>query len=327
MTSNQPLPAPSGFLAEFRHVWDQLPWKGPFLVLLAAWCTLFHFFGNSTLGYVDSASLFQWLSWMYSRSEDDAHGQLIPFVVLGLFWWKRQDLMAVAKRPWWPALTGVLVGLFFHVVGYSLQQTQISVVAFFLGLYALTGVVWGPRWLKASFFPFCLFAFCLPVANVSGFITFPLRLIASQITGLLCNSVLGINCIQDGTRIFDPSGGYEYEVAAACSGMRSLTATLALATIYAFVMLKSPWRRLLMMAMALPLSVGANVFRLTTIIVAAEAFGRDAGNFVHNSSLFSLLPYLPAMLGIVGLGYLLREDKKARAPDETPLIFGAEQKS
>jgi exosortase len=309
------------FVDELRNCWEQLPYKSMFFGLAALWLALFHFLGNSTLGYVETSSLFGWLNWVYARSADDEHGYLIPCVVAALFWWKRKELLGVPKTPWWPAVAIVLLGLALHVFGFVVQQARISVVAFFVGLYGLTGVVWGFRWLTSSFFPFFLFSFCLPLSGgPSEQISFPLRLLATKITAVFSQTVLGINVIQDGSRIFDASGSYQYEVAAACSGMRSLTATVAIALTYAFVALKSPWRRAVMIASAVPLAVAANVVRLATIILASEAFGQEAGNYVHNSSWLSLLPYIPAIAGVLLLGQLLQEDRPKRAQRTEPLL-------
>jgi exosortase len=304
---------------EVAAVWRQLPDKGLFFGLLAAWLLLFQFFGNATLGYVNTPSLFGWLEWMYTNSDgDEDHGRLIPFAVLALLWWKRRELIAVPKRPWWPATLMLIAALLLHALGSMVQQTQLCAVAFFGGLYALMGIAWGPRWLVSSFFPMCLFAFCVPIRNVSEFITFPLRLAATKITAFGSQTILGINVIHDGTRIFDSLGQYQYEVAAACSGIRSLTAILALAVVCAFMMHRSLWRRLLMILSAIPLAVAANVVRLGTIIVAAEAFGQKAGDAAHDSSWLSLMPYIPAILGILLLSRLLRE--KAPSPPGDPPV-------
>ena len=64
------------------------------------------------------------------------------------------ELLAVPKAHCWPALLLVIFALLLHVGGYLVQQTRVSVVAFFLGLYGLMGLTWGLRWLRASFFPF-----------------------------------------------------------------------------------------------------------------------------------------------------------------------------
>ena len=50
------------------------------------------------------------------------------------------------------------------------------------------------------------------------------------------------------------------------------------------------------------------------IIVAAEAFGQSAGNYVHGSFWFSLLPYLPALVSLALLAHWLRNRTVASVP-------------
>ena len=133
--------------------------------------------------------------------------------------------------------------------------------------------------------------------------------------------------VQNGTQLLDAAGSYQYEVAPACSGIRSLTAILAFGVIYGYVTFKTTWRRLAMVAAAFPLAVVANVFRLTLIVLAAEAFGQKAGNFVHENSWFSLAPYVPSIGGMLLMGWLLREDRGAKGVEEPVILGGAEQKS
>jgi exosortase len=214
-----------------------------------------------------------------------------------------------------------------HVLGYMVQQARISVVGYFVGLYGVTGLLWGAGWLRAALFPFALFAFCVPLGNSAEALTFPLRLMATKITAVFCSALLGIDVLQDGTRLFDAAGSYQYEVAPACSGIRSLTAILAFGVIYGYISFKTTWRRLLMAAAAIPLAVVANVFRLTLIVLAAEAFGQQAGNYVHENTWFSLAPYVPSIGGMLLLGRWLREDEPPRKGGEPIVIGGAEQKA
>ena len=83
--------------------------------------------------------------------------------------------------------------------------------------------------------------------------------------------------------------------------------------IYSYLTFGTMWRRLLTLAAAFPLAIIANVFRLVLIIVAAEAFGQKAGNYVHESTWFSLAPYVPAIGGMLLLGVLLREKRRPSA--------------
>ena len=208
-----------------------------------------------------------------------------------------------------------------HLVGYVVQQGRASVIGFFLGIYALMGLAWGPRWLRASFFPFFLFLFCVPIGSLAEPITFRLRLWVTQIVTAICPAVLGIDVIGDGTQIFSADRSFQYEVAAACSGIRSLIATVALGTVYGFLYFRSAWKRLLLIAVAFPLALLGNVARLLTIVIAAELggtkHGQEWGSYVHESALFSLLPYVPAIFGLLLLGRWLEGPATSTAKSAT----------
>ena len=105
MNNTQIADAPPGFSDELRSFWRQIPAKGLFFPLLVVWLALFQFLGNSTFGYEDTPSLFKWMFIAYNKKSDiadDSHGNLIPFAVLALLWWKRQELLTLKTRPWWP---------------------------------------------------------------------------------------------------------------------------------------------------------------------------------------------------------------------------------
>lgn len=296
-----------GFREELLEFWNLIPDKAVFFALFAAWSLLFHFYGNSTFGYVDTSSLFGWMKYSYGVTPDDEHGALIPLVVLGLIWWKRDQLVQVEKEgAWWP-LGLVLLAIVLHWAGFVVQQVRISIVAYFLGLYGWIGMVWGRKFLQAIFFPYFLFAFCVPISTLAEFITFPLRMVVTVCSVAIAQG-LGIDVIRDGSRIFDAENTYQYDVAPACSGIRSLIALLALTTIYGFVTFKRAWKRILMMALAGPLAVIGNVIRITAVIIAGEAFGNEAGVFVHDW--FGFVTFLVAVVVVMALGYFLREPEE-----------------
>ncbi len=310
-----------GLSEEIRAAWRQLPDKGFFFVLLAAWLALFHFLGNSTFGYVDTPSLFMWMYNAYSNSGlegEDGQGLIIPFLVVGLFWWKRNELLALPMRGWWPGLLLAAAALALHVLAYLVQQPRFSIVALFGGIYALMGLAWGTRWLRASFFPFFLFTFMVPMGSYAGKITFPLQMLVSWIVEHLFDDVLGIGVIRVGTQLYNSLGTYQFEVAAACSGIRSLISTLLAATTFGFVVFRSPWKRAVMIASAVPLAVIGNVLRLSLIVGAGEFFGQNAGNFVHENTFFSLLPYVPVFAGLMYISRWLEEQPGQERAGATP---------
>jgi exosortase len=274
---------------------------------------LFQFLGNSVLGYIRTPSLLLWMYHAYNpnagTTEDDAHGLIVPFVVLGIFWWKRKQLVALPLRTWPPALLLIALGLLLHLAGFAIQQSRVSIVGLFTGIYGLMGLAWGPAFLRASFFPFFLFIFSIPFGSLAQPVTFPLRLIVCRLVEFVCHYLLAIDIIRDGTALRDPTGHYQYEVAAACSGIRSLVAILIMATVYSFVAFRSFGKRLVLMVSAFPLAVLGNLVRMLFIVIAAEIGGQPWGNYVHENTYFSLIPYIPAICGLLFLGHLLEGPK------------------
>jgi exosortase len=298
-----------------REEWQRMPNRSFFIVLAIAWTALFVFLGNATLGYMHSPSLFAWLCDVYtSPLSDEQYGLLIPFVVLALFWWKRAELVAEPLELWWPGILLVAAGLLLHLAGHTIQETQLSVVGFLTGLYGLTGLAWGKNWLKRSFFPFFLLGFCIPPGSMLDGFTFHLRLLVSWIVEHIAHLGLSPDLIRDGTQLFDAQHTFGYEVVAACSGIRSLVALLALTIIYGFVSFKTPWKRAVLIGMAIPLAVLGNVVRLCCTIMVAELGGQAAGKAVETK--LGFVTFMVAIICIYFISRWLEASEPRNGPDE-----------
>jgi exosortase len=319
MNGNETKVAPIDWRTDTIECWRRLPNKAFFFTLLAVWLLLFQFWGNSILGYVHTSSLFGWLINAYNTPgsvEDSGHGNIIPFLVVGIFWWKRKELLALPLQTWWPGILILAAALGLHLTGYMVQQPLLSVVALFMGLYGLMGLAWGGAWLRHGAYPFFLFVFSIPLASHLNFILFPLRLLVTWLVEMFAH-LLGIEIIRHGTTLLDPSGHFSYEVAAACGGMRSLVALFLLATVYAFAVFRKPGQRIFLMALALPFAVLGNFVRLFCVILAAEMGGQEWGNYIHEGGpvgIFSLLPYIPGIIGLIWAGRWMENRKVKNQP-------------
>ena len=300
-----------GFVAEFKEFLDVLPQKNAFLVLLVCWVALFCFLGNSTFGYVDTPSLFTWMYNAYNAPDsEDSHGNLIPFVVLGLIWWKRDDLKKLKLEACPMAFGLIALGLFFHIIGFIAQQPRISIVGLVTGLYGIMGMLWGRQWMRNILFPYFLVVFCIPIGSLADVITFPLRILVSELAVGVASNVLQLDIIREGTLMFDADRTFQYDVAPACSGIRSLITLFALTTIYGFVSYQSFWRRGVMMLSSVPLAVLGNVLRITTVVVVGDVYGSEKGLLIEQK--LGFITFLVAIVGVMILGHLMSEDQPAR---------------
>ena len=191
----------------------------------------------------------------------------------------------------------------------------------------MMGLAWGREWLRKSFFPSFLFIFCIPLGAQADFITVPLQHLVCWLVEVVSHYILAIDVIRVGTQLIDPSGAYRYDVAPACSGIRSLIVIFLLATVYGFFAFQSLWRRVLLMALAFPFAVLGNLARMLLIIIVAEMWGQNAGLYVHDSSVFSLVPYIPAIIGLLAVGRWLEENgSRVQGPDARCQVPGPDGK-
>ena len=246
---------------------------------------VFQFFGNATHGYIDTASLFYWwgYQWFDARSETQ-HGLLILVISVWLF---ARNLRAEAKgeRPeasgesasW--AVWTMVAGLALHALGFAAQQTRVSIIALLVFAWGVLRLGGGRRWGGAAAFPLAFLVFAIPL-NALDSPGLWLRMWVIDASAGLAHAA-GIGVLRSGTQLLAPDGRYNYDVAAACSGVRSLTALAALALLAGYWCFRSWPRRGAMLLLCFPLVYLGNVARISAIIFAAHWGGSVWGNRAH----------------------------------------------
>ena len=257
---------------------------------------MFQFFGNAARGYVDTASVFWWWvsQWLDPQAETE-HGWLILGISGWLLWrnvgatrradgarrsqtgdgrWEER-----AARPEVGPYLVMVVALGLHAVGFVAQQARISIVAVLIFTWGVVRLGGGKRWGDAAMFPLGFMVFAIPV-NVLDSVGFWLRLWVIEAAGPIARAA-GIEVMRSGTQLFAPDGRYQYDVAAACSGVRSLMALAALSLLIGYLNFRSTARRALMLALCFPLTYVGNIVRISAIIVAAQWGGQEWGERAH----------------------------------------------
>jgi len=272
---------------------------------------MFHLLGN-TVENVHSRSAFVWMvsrwSDKISFGADYSHGYLIPFVSIGVIWMKRQDLIDAPKSVAKTGLMVIILALMTHWMGAKMQQTRLSLIG-------LIGLLWGIPYFflgwhvaKILIFPCAYLIFCVPL-NFLDSMTFPLKMMATKASAGLLNG-LGVEAIYHGSKItLVQNPDISYEVAAACSGLRSLLAMTAITAVYAYFTQKTLIKKWLLFICSIPLAVFGNMVRVTTIFLVAQAFGRAiADNLYHTYS--GYIVFVAAIICMVGLGSMLNINLK-----------------
>ena len=256
----------------------------PALLCALSGAAVFQFLGNSTRSYIGSASLFYWwgFQWINPRSETQ-HGLLI----LGICFWllvrniRESEPVPEVGAPELPAAAGAMIGgLLVHAVGFVAEQARVSIFGLLLFTWGVIAFAGGRRWARAAAFPVTFMVFAIPLSALDS-AGFWLRMWVVDASAWLTHG-LGIGVIVNGTQLLSPDGRYDYDVAAACSGVRSLVALTALSLIIGYIRFRSAWLRLALFALSFPLIYLGNVLRIMAIIVAAHLWGQAWGDRVHD---------------------------------------------
>lgn len=209
-------------------------------------------------------------------------------------------------NKWGLALVGFAL-LIYWIAIKSAQQHAV-VISFVIMLFGLPLYLWGKEACKPLIFPVA-FLFLMVPLNFLDRITVPLANFVTVCAAFICNTV-GVEVAYKGTSIWSAKGAFQFEIAEACSGIRSLVALGMVTAIYAYLTEKSQWKRWAIFCASLPLAVLGNMARVTTIMLVAQAFGQEAaGGLYHDYSSFIFFPV--ALLGMVVFAAMLNLDYHA----------------
>lgn len=268
---------------------------------------LFHLEGNTTDMTVYGRSAVLWMVHRWNDSGGDfSHGWIIPFVSIGILWYRRREIAAAPRSVSHVGLAIVILALLLHWFGAKAQQTRLSLMGLVLLLWGVPFYLYGWKLAKEIVFPCAYLIFCIPL-NFLDSLTFPLRMFVTVMTTGVLNG-LGIAAERSGSAIYSlAAGGFHFDVADPCSGLRSLLAMTALTAVYAYLTQKTPLRKWILFLSSIPLAIIGNMARITTVALVAQAFGENlALGIYHDYS--GYVVFSVAITLMVALGGLLTLD-------------------
>ena len=233
-----------------------------------------------------------------------SHILLVPFVTGYLIYLQRGSLPKSYRCS--PVCGALMLAIGLAVFGFASRiQPEIS-PGDFLSLVAVSFVTLliaggffflGRVWMWAVCFPiaFLYFIVPLPDAAVSWLETI-LKLASAEAAGLFFD-LSGTPVFRDGVVFQLPN--ITLEVARECSGIRSSWVLFVTSVVASYLLLKTPLRRALLLAVVIPLAILRNGFRIVVIGLLCVHFGPQMiHSFIHQNGgpLFFALSLVPLFL-------------------------------
>jgi exosortase len=189
----------------------------------------------------------------------------------------------------------------------QLSLNILSFVAWWMGAFILC---FGARAFRRVLFPFCFLLWMVPFPQ---FVLDPLVSLLQQgsvVSAHLFFAAFGIPVEQTGTLVHIP--GLTLEVAPECSSIRSSMMLLVMTMFVAHLLLVSFWRKAIVVAAAIPLSVLKNGLRIFSLGVLATKVDPSflTGRFHRQGGIIFLMI---ALVGIFVLIWILRRGESEPA--------------
>jgi exosortase C (VPDSG-CTERM-specific) len=272
---------------------------------------------------------FGWPLWQlvaYSLKADlFSHALLIPVVSAYLIWTRRDP----APLPWsrgtrWAALPAVLALLllgFYWLIWQPHEplppndHLSVMTTAYLLVLLAgaLACLGWGV--VKALSFPilFLIFMIAWPTVMIDA-IEIGLQFASAEAAHALL-SLTGVPLLRDGLVFRLP--GITLEVAQECSGVRSSYVLFITSVLGAHMLLRTRWRRWVLVLAVIPLGILRNGFRILTIAmlcVYVDPSMIDSPIHHRGGPIFFVLSLIPFFLLLLWLRRSEGKSVKAATP-------------
>lgn len=226
-------------------------------------------------------STFSWLVYNWLNNSYYSHGFLVPLVAAFFVWRKREVLAPENRRPDNLGLAVLAVSLVIFLLAQIWQAFHISAFAFILLLAGLALYFLGREATRRIAFPLAFLLFMVPLPFINRLSPTLEAFTASVSTSVV--GLLGIPAVNQGSQIQLENSSFV--VGAACSGLNSTVALATLVVIFVFVIEGTYRAKAVLLAMAVPIALVANLFRVSSLLAIAHFFGADVGmKYFHDYS-------------------------------------------
>ena len=195
---------------------------------------------------------------------------LVPFVAGYLLYFERKPAAAHYRPSIGGTLTlgGIALALLAAAFGWrgrlSVNDSLALVTSAYVSVVAAGGFLFlGSRWMAAAAFPVAFLFFLVPLPDAAVHWLERGSVLASADVSALLFKITGTPLLRDEEIFTLP--GIVLEIAKECSGIHSSWVLFITSLVASHIFIKSPWRRLILVAFVIPLAIVRNSFRILVI--------------------------------------------------------------
>lgn len=241
----------------------------------------------------------RWLAHEWWSNDYYTHGPLVLMIAGALLWRRRRAFWY--RVPENRGLVGVGIGLAAHLIGSAWRAPYISALSLPILTAGLVTYFMGMPALRMVAFPLAFAWFAVPLPFVEQ-ASVPLQALTAAASTTLAR-LWGIPAQVQGAQITLAS--CSLQVGAPCSGLRSIVALLTLDVLFVYLVDGPAWARGVLLAMAIPMALIANIVRVALLLVIAQSWGAEAGlHYFHDYS--SPVLFLVAVLLLMGVSWAVQ---------------------
>lgn len=230
------------------------------------------------------------------------YGYFVPPSVAYLLWCNRDQIRsAPVTRP--AAWTWVLLGLavLANIVAVLARFTLLQSVTFLSLIMLIPLCLWGPAKYKYLWAGLLYTATMIPwPGQIVNKILFSMQHLSIAMA-IKMLGLFGLSPYADGVTIMLPH--FSFDVAPACAGLTILFPTVACTILTAMMVDAALWRRLLLIALSVPVSILTNGGRILLIGLIGNGGGTQLANQLHDAS--GLVGVIICVLILSGIGALI----------------------
>lgn len=235
-----------------------------------------------------------------------SHILLVPFISAFLIHRQWHELPTEYRSsPGWAAVpVAAALGAWFlggNLSGLeSISENDLLAVMALLFLLLLVAggfLFLGYQWMAAAAFPFAFLIFLIPLPDGAVDWLETASKLASTETADCFFTMTRTPVLRDGTVFRLP--GIVIQVAQECSGIRSSWVLFITGVLASHLFLKSPWRRVLLVAFVIPLGIVRNGFRILVIgLLCVHVGPHMIDSIIHHRGgpLFFVLSLIPLFI-------------------------------